>query len=288
RAWLESEAFAWLAALRSAARRGEHTRVVETAAVMEWCATQWLYWGHWPEVYRLSSQAAAALGDPYLQADHLNYYAWALTTCEHRNREAIERADEALECARRAEDVFQQARALTYTAIAHRQLGEAEAAADKSLAAADLFEVAGDHEGWTQAMRVYGVSLRLRGRPEEAMAQHERVIAFLDAPDCPVSGFSAELTRTQVTSALGLDYAALGQWHQATDHLRSSLFQARSIGFTPWEGHVLVLLGEVLIELGETEEARSCLRQALALGDDAADPEALKTAQKLLDSIPAE
>ncbi|WP_406433409.1 hypothetical protein [Streptomyces sp. NBC_01589] len=46
-------------------------------------------------------------------------------------------------------------------------------------------------------------------------------------------------------------------------------------------------LGEALIELGDTAEARSCLRQLLALGDGV-DSKDLKTAQKHLDSLPAE
>ncbi|WP_327712801.1 tetratricopeptide repeat protein [Streptomyces sp. NBC_00464] len=53
------------------------------------------------------------------------------------------------------------------------------------------------------------------------------------------------------------------------------------------EGLTLLGLGEALTELGEAEEARSCFRQVLALGD-AADSSHLKTAQELLDALPAE
>ncbi|MER6977129.1 hypothetical protein [Streptomyces carpinensis] len=38
-----------------------------------------------------------------MQAFHLNMCSWALS-CEFRYREAIERADEAVDCARRAQD----------------------------------------------------------------------------------------------------------------------------------------------------------------------------------------
>lgn len=143
RAWLESEAPAWFAALRSAAARGEHTRVVETAAAMEWFVGLWAFWGHWPEVFRLSSEAAAALDDPHLQAVHLNHYSWTLADCGQRYREALERADEALECARRAQNASQQAWALNYAALAHYYLGESQEGFDKVRAAVDLFEAAG-------------------------------------------------------------------------------------------------------------------------------------------------
>lgn len=287
RAWLESEAPAWFAALRGAAARGEHTRVVETAAAMEWLVGLWVLWGHWPEVFRLSSEAAAALDDPYLQAVHLNYYSWTLADCEQRYREALERADEALECARRAQDASQQAWALHYAALAHLYLGESQKGFDKIRAAVDLFEAAGDHEAWLPAMVFQRVFLRELGRAEEALVLHERIIAFLDAPDCPVRGHIADRCRAKTISGLGRDYAALGRWREAADHSRSGLLQTQRIGVPIVEGSVLLDLSQALIELGETDEARSCLRQLLALGDTA-DSRDLEAAQKLLDSLPCE
>ncbi|MFC9247528.1 helix-turn-helix domain-containing protein [Streptomyces sp. NPDC057136] len=287
RAWLQSEAPAWVAALRSAARRGEHTRVVETADAMEWFCNLWVFWGHWTEVFRLSSQAAAALDDPYLQAYHLNMYSWTLNACARRHREAIERADEALEYARRAQDASQQASALAHAAWGHTELGEVQEAADKSLASIDLYEEADEREGWLGAMFTYGSSLRLRGRAEEALIQHKRIIAFLDAPDCPVSGHVPDIYRANTTRALGRDYAVLRRWHEAADHYRNAVVQSNRIGIPHIEGSTLLHLGEALIELGDAEEARSCLRQVLAFGD-AADSKDLKTAQKLLDSLPTE
>ncbi|GGJ63227.1 ATP-binding protein [Streptomyces brasiliensis] len=287
RTWLDNEAPAWYAALRTAATRGEHTQVVETAHALGWCAALLGHRADWVEIYRLSSQAAAALDDPHLQAVHLNHYAWALTNCVPRHQEAVERADEALQHARHAQDPTQQAWALLWAASAHTFLGEHQAAADKALAAIDLFETAGHHDGWLQAVTAYGIALRGLGRPEEALAQHERIIAFLDAPDCPVSAYMAELTRAQTTVVIGLDHMALGRWPEAVDQLRSSLLQVRRIGLPSWESQALAFLGEALIGLGEIDEARSCLQQALALGDTAYD-DALKTAQKLLDSLPTE
>ncbi|MFD8971311.1 helix-turn-helix domain-containing protein [Streptomyces sp. NPDC059593] len=286
RAWLGSEAFAWFAALRGAARRGEHTRVVETADALDWYCALSLFWGHWVEVFRLSSEAAAALDDPYLQAVHLNHYSVVLGPCEHRYRESVERADEALEHARRAQDTSQQAWALVNAVLPHRRLGEVQKGFEKARAAADLFEAAGEYEGWIEAMGPHGATLRELGRAEEALTQHQRMIAFLDAPDCPVSGHAADTYRALASGALGDDYAALGRWREAVDHYRSAQDQFHRIGIPHNEGETLLILGEALIELGETEDARSCLRQVLALGD-AADGKDLTTAQRLLDALPA-
>ncbi|MFF2439356.1 tetratricopeptide repeat protein, partial [Streptomyces sp. NPDC058107] len=79
----------------------------------------------------------------------------------------------------------------------------------------------------------------------------------------------------------------LGRWREAADHYRSAVVEFDRVGVHHREAEGLLRLGEALIELGETEEARSCLRKALALGD-AADSNDLKTVQKLLDSLPAE
>ncbi|WP_217139964.1 helix-turn-helix domain-containing protein [Streptomyces sp. AC627_RSS907] len=285
RAWLQSEAPAWRAALHSAADKGEYIRVVETADAMEWFCDLWVFWGHWSEVYDLSSRAAAALDDPDTQAFHLNMQAWALVECDHRYHEAIERAEEGLRCARRAGNVPQQASALSHAAVAHRRLGEARAAAEKSLASIDLYEQADDCEGWLGAMVTYGSSLRFLGRAAEAQVQHRRIMAFLDAPDRPVSGHVADMTRAHTTYALGLDHIVLKEWSEAAQHHRDAVAQFRRVGMPHMAGSALVGLGEALIELGEGTEAHSCLSQALDLGD-AADSVVLRKARTLLDSLP--
>ncbi|MGW0929878.1 ATP-binding protein [Streptomyces sp. NPDC002644] len=287
RAWLQDEAPAWLTALRGAAGRSEHARVVETADALDWFASLSLYWGHWLEVFRLSSEAAAALDDPYLQAVHLNYYAQVLGPREHRYRESIERADEALEHARTAQDTAQQGWALLNAVYPHRQLGEIQKGYDKARAAVDLLEAAGDHEGWIDAIGAHGATLRDLGRAEEAATQHRRIITFLNAPDCPVTGWTADTYRAVATEALGRDYALLGRWREAAEEYRDAVDQFGRIGVHHREAEGLLHLGEALLEMGETEEARSCLRQALAIGE-AADSEDLRTAQELLDSLPAE
>ncbi|MFB7452127.1 helix-turn-helix domain-containing protein [Streptomyces sp. NPDC056194] len=287
RAWLQCEAPSWLAALRAAAHRGEHAQVVRTVHAMEWFCDLWVHWGHWPEVFGLAAESAAVLDDPYMRAFHLNCHSWALSLCEQRHREAVERAGEGLEHARRAQDVHQQASALMHAASGYWHLGDVQAVAEKSLAAIDLSEEAGYYEVWPQAVRLYGNSLRLLGRAEDALTEHGRIIAFLDAPDCPVTGHVAAIFRTHAIQALGHDCAALGRWREAADHFRDAQVQSSGIGIFHKEAEQLLHLGEALIELGETEEARYCLHQVLALGD-AADDKHLKTAQKLLDALPAE
>ncbi|MEU1227840.1 helix-turn-helix domain-containing protein [Streptomyces sp. NPDC005828] len=284
RAWLQNEALSWLAALRSAAGKGEYTQVTETVHAMDWFCDLWVHWGHWAEVFSLAAEAADALDDPYMRAFHLNCLSWALCVCEQRHGEAVERADEGLEHARRAQDVHQQASALILAAGAYWELGDARMVAERALAAVNLSEDAAYYEVWPQAVRLYGNSLRMLGRADEALTQYQRVFAFLDAPDSPVSGHVADIFRTHTTQGLGHVYADLGRWREAADHFRDAQAQSSRIGIVHREAGQLRHLGEALIELGETEEARYCLHQVLALGD-AVDDRDLKAARNLLDML---
>jgi len=284
RAWLQDEAPSWLPALRAAAAEGEHTRVTETVHAMDWFCDLWVHWGHWVEVFGLAAESAAALDDPYMRAFHLNCLSWALCVCEQRHREAVARADEGLEHARRAQDVHQEASALILAAGAYWELGDARMVAERALAALDLSEEAAHYGVWPQAARLYGTSLRMLGRADEALTQYQRVVAFLDAPDSPVTGHVADIFRTHTTQGLGHVYADLGRWREAVDQFREARLRSRRIGIVHREAETLRHLGEALIALGETEEARSCLRQLLALGDGADDRD-LKAARNLLDTL---
>ncbi|WP_103890755.1 helix-turn-helix domain-containing protein [Actinacidiphila yanglinensis] len=286
RSWLVSETAAWFAALHGAAARGEHVRVAETAEALDVLCGVWDGWGRWSEVYRLSSEAAAALGDLRREAFHLNNYAWTLGY-EGRYREAIDRADQALECARRAGDTAQQAWALIMATSPHKQLGEFQAFLDKSRMAMDLAEDAGDHKNWLVSMQSYRAALRDSGRVEESMALHEPLMALLEAPDSPMSQDMTDHVRARAICGLGRDYAALGRWREAAEHFRSGLLHVQRVGIPYAESSMLLDLAEVLIKLEETEEARSCLLRILSFGETAKSHD-VAIAQTILESLPAE
>jgi hypothetical protein len=60
--WLRVDVDNWLAALRSAAVTGQHCLVLDCAESLHWFSDRWPDAPHWPEVFTLGSQAAAALG----------------------------------------------------------------------------------------------------------------------------------------------------------------------------------------------------------------------------------
>jgi hypothetical protein len=60
--WRRVDADNWLGALRSAAASGQHGLVLDCAESLHWFSDRWPDAPHWPEVFTLGSQAAAALG----------------------------------------------------------------------------------------------------------------------------------------------------------------------------------------------------------------------------------
>ncbi|MFD0395255.1 hypothetical protein ACFQ3Z_36150 [Streptomyces nogalater] len=159
RRWLQDEGGNWLAALRAAATAGDHATVVDVAEALHWFSDQWIFWGHWPEVFGTAADSAQALGDPLLEATHLNYHAWALLTCEGRHHESLDRSAQALAAAQRAGDLPQQGWAHQYTSWTLLRLRDYAAALRHNREAARLFEAAGDLHGALQARSGLGQAL---------------------------------------------------------------------------------------------------------------------------------
>jgi transcriptional regulator with XRE-family HTH domain/tetratricopeptide (TPR) repeat protein len=272
RAWLQAENLNWFAALRAAAADGQHAKVLEVADAMHWFSDRWTHWRHWHEVYALSRAAAQALGDGRQEAVHLNYLAWALTMCEGRHHESIDRSREALRFAGEAGDVDQQGWAWFYTAIAQTKLRDLEPAAHSARAAVDLLEAAGDRDGYPQALAQLGVCLRLLGHPADALDHHRRLLAVLHDPAYAPAPVIADMSIAYTHLRLGDDYAALHRWQEAADHYQTALPGVRQFGRPQGEGRTLHSLARALRALDDIDGARASLRQAievyLSIGDD--------------------
>ncbi|MFG3102499.1 ATP-binding protein [Streptomyces sp. NPDC048182] len=281
RRWLQAEGLNWLAALRAASARGEHARVVEVADALHWFSDQWIFWGHWPEVCALGAAAAEALGDPLLEAVHLNYLAWALLICESRHRDSLDRSDRALAAARRAGDLPQQGWAHSYTAWALSLLGDHPAATPHNREAARLFKAAGDLHGTLHAMSSHADTLLQAGRHEESVTEHLGALAFLDEAGDRIEPHSAAFSRTNLQTSLGRTYALLENWAEAAEHLRAAVDLAHGSGNPGLESRALIHLADALLAAGHREQARDAYARCLALGA-AANPQHVATARERL------
>lgn len=272
--WLQAEGETWLAALRQAARAGEHARVVQVAEAMHWFSDLWMHWGHWPEVFALSAAAARAMGDPGLEAVHLNYLSWAQTYCQARYDEAEATALRALELARDIGDVRQQGWALiyaTWSLWARDDQQSKESGMSHTRRAAECFRQVGDMDGYAQAMMSIGNCLRRLGRVEESVRHN---LALLDRLRDPSFGGSPAIVSQAVGSTLDLvgdGYFALGCWQEAADHYRQALREMRERPISRVMATSLTGLGRALVRLEQVEQAREAFREAVELYESAGD-----------------
>ncbi|MFB7781045.1 ATP-binding protein [Streptomyces bauhiniae] len=281
REWLQTEAANWLGALRSAAADGDHATVVEVAESLHWFSDQWIFWGHWPEVFGTAARSAEALGDPLLLATHLNYQAWSLLICEGRPEDSLPYSARALDAAREAGDLVQQAWAHHYAGWAHA-LRKDGLAGEHVAAAAELFEAAGDLYGMFQGLIGHGVELRDSVHDYEgAIKVFQQVLALLDETGDRVQPNIGTLTRVNTLGGLGLSYGRLERWEAAAENLRAAVELCRKEGNVSTESRYLVPLGDVLLEERRTAEAREVFRRCIALGPEA-DPHQVAQARSRL------
>jgi transcriptional regulator with XRE-family HTH domain/tetratricopeptide (TPR) repeat protein len=261
--WLKAESANWLAALRSAAEDGHHATVLEVADAMHWFSDRWLHWGYWHEVFGLSHEAAHAMGDRRAEAVHLNYFAWALASCEGRYAESADRALEALALARAAGDLGQQGWALDYAARATLQLHDVERAAGYAREAAALFDAAGDADGYPQAVAVLCDCLRRLDRPREALQHNLTLLNTLRDPEFAISPNVRELSLGSTLARIARDKAALGRWPEAVDHFREAIPHLGHRGALFGVNPALCDLGRALREIGEMAAAREAFEEAI-------------------------
>ncbi|MGV9306332.1 helix-turn-helix domain-containing protein [Nonomuraea sp. NPDC003727] len=261
--WLREEGTAWLEALRSAAHQGEHATVVEVAESMHWFSDQWMSWGHWREIFELSSDAARAMGDQLQESVHLGYLSWALIFCEAREAEGRTAALRAVELARAAGDERQQGWALLYAAWAEQlEPTRQESALEYARQSADLLRRAGDPEGYPQAATTVMVSLGRLGRMEEVLEQGRACLATLREPgyggDPSIVAYSIGVTLHD----MGRAYAETERWDEAIDAFQQALPELSAHPIAVVLGRAHRNLGVALTKTGRFEEARQALEEA--------------------------
>ena len=252
-------------------------RVIEVAEAMHWFSDQWSYWGHWHEVYGLSSAAANALGDRGLEAVHLNYLAWAYAICLSRYHDAIEAATRAFTIAAETGDTRQQAWARNYISGYCVRLGDYARAEQNAREALAFMEAAGDREGYPLAQMGLGDSLRGLDRLDEALDCHLRCVTLLRSPDHGAHPRLGEGFLGLSLFMLGRTYAAMGSWREAAERFDEAARLLRQHALRRWEGEVLLSSGRALRELGREAEARARLQEALQVFEDMGEQDSAAT-----------
>ncbi|MEU9064807.1 helix-turn-helix domain-containing protein [Streptomyces sp. NPDC048430] len=286
RQWLQTQGANWLAALRAAAEAGEYAVVVEVAESLHWFSDQWVFWGHWPEVYDTAARSAELLGDEVMRATHLNYYAWALIVCESRPEAGLPVAAQALAVAHGASDVLQQAWAHYYQGWANRSMERFAEAAEQYGRATPLFASTGDLHGSLWARHGCCSTLLSQGEGAAALDAYQQTLTALEEAGDRIEPHIAAAARISIESGIGRSYALLEKWDDAVAHIQDAVRLCDALGNLSLRSIHLLYLGEALLSQGREEEAHEAFRACVALGSDA-DPVRLDEARARLARLTA-
>ncbi|NUR29874.1 MAG: transcriptional regulator, partial [Catenulispora sp.] len=270
--WLRMESEHWLPALGAAALAGRHEAVVAGVSALHWYSDHWVDWPRWAEVFLLGHDSAERLGQPGRQAEFLNYVAWTHTLPWRDKRNVLPYAARALELARTAGDVLQEAWAWEYTARAQARLGELVEAMAAAERAAALFEQVGDADASCQTWIIRGdIQVRL-GRFDDALTTFRHVLRIVDDPQSGMTATIADYTRPHVLLYIGKALGKLERTEEARSVTRRALDVLRAEQ-RPLEQAVALETLAGLYDAG-TAEARESFREAAQLYDGAGQPDA--------------
>ncbi|MET9176298.1 helix-turn-helix domain-containing protein [Streptomyces misionensis] len=267
--WMKAESDNWLAAFREAVEAGEHAKVIEVADATIWFSDHWVSWGHWIEVYKSSSEAAAALGDPVREASHRNNLAGAYWIGERRHDKAVGEARHALAIAEKCGDVTQQAWAHHHLGGLHALVDDLPPAADHYQRAKELFAQADEVNGYLAASNMTIRVAEKAGRPRQAVAAYDEVMDLLAASEhrdrIPPNVRDSTIT----FAAFYVSFAHLNQerWQEAVDALRLARGQLEAQGWHERAGTAHLHMAHALVHLGRFAEAETEYRAVLTMAD---------------------
>ncbi|MGX7828877.1 ATP-binding protein [Actinokineospora sp. 24-640] len=260
-AWLGRETGNWVGALRTAARRGRHRLVLDTANAMHWYSDGRGSGELWHEVFSLGVEAATALGSPREEAVQANFLCWTLLILLARPDEALVMHERALRAAEASGDLVEQAWAHYYRADIDRFTNDIATAVDRVDKAVALFREAGHRTG-ELVTRAYGTQLLLRvGQVDEAAAVLAREADGRRATVVPGGTDQRNFALTLIRLAGA--YSAGSRWREALDALDEAETHLTEDTVTAAHTDLYTDRGTVLLALGDHAGASRWLHAAL-------------------------
>jgi tetratricopeptide (TPR) repeat protein len=270
--WLENERRNILLAIRSASEQGWDS------LTWEFCEALWGFFLHtrhyddWLEMHAMGIPAAQRVGDTVAEARLHTQLAAALTNLR-RYDDAIRENHEALRLAEEADDEFTKAAALSELAGAAQGKGDLPAALAYLTRAKEVRDVIGTDRAVALCQRRIGEVLAELGRHEEA------ITALREAADAMALLDRAQHARA--LTSLGSVYLRAGHVLDAIPLLTNALETTRQLGSTHYEAEVLVVLGDIAWQRGETDMAQEHWTGAHSIYSASGDPKTGELADRL-------
>ena len=283
--WIRLEEPHWWAALKAAARLGEHEVVVDVADSLHWFSELWVEWGNWREFFTLAVSAARALGDARLEAMHLGYLTWSTIVETGDTAEGLRLAELAVEAAGISGDSVQIGWSKFYIAWMYHRLGRAEECVVSALESVAAFESVGDHDGAAQP-------ITLLARQQIDRAGHERTIVALLQVAERMGASTAEnratlrdTTMLIVNKFLAVSYLAVDRNDEALAAADAAVATAGEFASGVRLAGALRYRANVLLAMSRFDEARRDIAEARLHLDPKTTNGLVKRERDLLDAL---
>ncbi|MFF2043588.1 BTAD domain-containing putative transcriptional regulator [Kitasatospora sp. NPDC058170] len=207
---------------------------------------------------RRAAEACRRAGDTVILRQTFNDLG-VIAQFEQRYADAVHCFDQALALARRTGHRSGELTAMLNAAMARLRSGRAEeavAACDEALVT--LRQVS-DRHGTAHALCVRGLALHESGRYQEALDGYRECLALCDTWHIPGQAAQARYRAAATLHALGRLGPAREEARRALAHYRETSGSDRD------HGHALLVLAQIELDLGRTEEGRAHASQAQAV-----------------------
>jgi tetratricopeptide (TPR) repeat protein len=284
--WLRMNSDNWLGALRYAAGRAQHARVLDCAESMHWFCDRWMHAPHWHEVFTLGAEAAA-FGDLAQQATQFNYLAWVHLIPPSDPEAAIRYAAKALDLATRGGVTAQIPWAHQYTGRAYQLLGRLDEAIGSTSLAAQMFKAIGDIDAYQTCLRTLGECLLDAGRYNEALEQSLECHNLTSDEGSGMTPNFAAFVRPYSLAQVGECLGLLGRRTEAITALTEAIALMEQSQVSNYrEGRALEKLAAVLAEEGRADDSRRAYARAAELFEAIGDAEASSRCHDLATAAP--
>jgi tetratricopeptide (TPR) repeat protein/transcriptional regulator with XRE-family HTH domain len=186
------------------------------------------------------------------------YNLGAVESRQGRFRLATIHLSRALELFTQAGDRLGLAVAATALGVIDLRMGRLTQAAQRFEQAITLCQQTGNRRGAGEAVSQLGMVLLRQGHHEEAM-RHQLTVLELFRESGDPSG------QAEILSRLGAAETQTGSYRRAADHLEAALALSREIGAPTTETTVLNRLGDLLLAIGDPDQARGRHAEALEI-----------------------
>ncbi|MFI7122014.1 NB-ARC domain-containing protein [Amycolatopsis sp. NPDC049868] len=263
--WLEREGVNWTAALRRAARQGQHREVLDLGKAMHWYSGIRTQEFPWDEIFEYGVTAARALGSRHEEAMLSNFLGWAHFVCRGEDEVALTWHREALTIAVEIGDRVEEGWAHVYQGVVMLCFARIDEALVHARKAHDLF---GELAFWARgatAKVLLGRCLLATGNTAEALEVHRGALSACETHRSEASPEVRRWIGSHILGSMGQVLMKVPDPRRAAEAFRRARELYREGGLHLREANAALSEGIAWRAAGNYAEAHQCLSIAAAM-----------------------